>query len=128
MRQCKSIRLTLGFGYTSEWSYCMDKIKILIVDDHPMMRDALKMAFTEEEDLQVIGEASDALKAIKLLEGLTPDVILMDLLMPKMSGVEAIARITANDPEAKILVLSSMEDEDYILTCLLYTSPSPRDS
>jgi NarL family two-component system response regulator LiaR len=96
----------------------MDKIKILIVDDHPMMRDALKMAFTEEEDLQVIGEASDAVKAIKLLESLTPDVILMDLLMPKMSGVEAIARITANNPEAKILVLSSMEDEDHILTAI----------
>lgn len=96
----------------------MDKIKILIVDDHPMMRDALQMAFTDEADLQVIGEAEDAIQALKLLETLTPDIILMDLLMPNMSGLEAIAKIVETNPQARILVLSSMEDEDRIVSAI----------
>lgn len=96
----------------------MDKIKILIVDDHPMMRDALQMAFTDETDLQVIGEAEDAIEALKLLETLTPDVILMDLLMPNMNGLEAIAKIVETNPQARILVLSSMEDEERIVSAI----------
>ena len=96
----------------------MDKIKILIVDDHPMMRDALQMAFTDETDLQVIGEAEDAIEALKLLETLTPDIILMDLLMPNMNGLEAIEKIVETNPQAKILVLSSMEDEERIVSAI----------
>jgi NarL family two-component system response regulator LiaR len=96
----------------------MDKIKILIVDDHPMMRDALQMAFTDETDLQVIGEAEDAIEALKLLETLTPDIILMDLLMPNMNGLEAIAKIVETNPQARILVLSSMEDEERIVSAI----------
>lgn len=96
----------------------MDKIKILIVDDHPMMRDALKMAFETEHDLQVIGEASDPIEALKVLKKLKPDVIIMDLLMPNMNGVDAIEHITSQNPQAKILVLTSMEDEERILTSI----------
>ena len=96
----------------------MDKIKILIVDDHPMMRDALQMAFTDETDLQVIGEAEDAIEALKLLETLTPDIILMDLLMPNMNGLEAIEKIVETNPQARILVLSSMEDEERIVSAI----------
>lgn len=96
----------------------MNKIKIMIVDDHPMMRDALKMAFTGEEDLEVIGEAQDGAEALQLLETLQPDVILMDLLMPNLSGVEAIAQIVEMNPKAKVLVLSSMEDEDRIVSAI----------
>jgi NarL family two-component system response regulator LiaR len=96
----------------------MDKIKIMIVDDHPMMRDALKMAFTGEEDLEVIGEAQDGIEALQLLETLQPDLILMDLLMPNLSGVEAIAQIIEINPKAKVLVLSSMEDEDRIVSAV----------
>ena len=96
----------------------MDKIKILIVDDHPMMREALQMAFTDETDLQVIGEAEDAIEALKLLETLTPDIILMDLLMPNMNGLEAIAKIVETNPQARILVLSSMEDEERIVSAI----------
>lgn len=96
----------------------MDKIKILIVDDHPMMRDALQMAFTDETDLLVIGEAGDAIEALKLLETLTPDIILMDLLMPNMNGLEAIAKIVEANPQARILVLSSMEDEERIISAV----------
>jgi len=96
----------------------MHKIKILIVDDHPMMRDALRISFTGEDDLQVIGEASNGIEALKLLTTLTPDVILMDLLMPKMDGLETIAHIFKSNLQAKILVLSSMEDEERVVSAI----------
>ena len=96
----------------------MDKIKILIVDDHPMMREALQTAFEGEDDLEMIGEAPDAIKALKMLETLKPDVILMDMLLPEMSGLEAIEKIVEADPQAKILVLSSMEDEERIVSAI----------
>ena len=96
----------------------MNKIKILIVDDHPMMREALQTAFEGEEDIEMIGEAPDAVKALKMLETLKPDVIMMDMLLPEMSGLEAIEKIIEANPEAKILVLSSMEDEERIVSAI----------
>jgi len=96
----------------------MDKIKILIVDDHPMMRDALRISFTGEDDLQVIGEASNGIEALKLLKTLTPDIMLIDLLMPKMDGLETIGHIFKSNPQAKILVLSSMEDEERVVSAI----------
>jgi DNA-binding NarL/FixJ family response regulator len=96
----------------------MNKIKILIVDDHPMMREALRTAFEGEDDLEMIGEAPDAIKAFKMLETLKPDVIMMDMLLPGMSGLEAIEKIIEADPQAKILVLSSMEDEERIVSAI----------
>jgi two-component system, NarL family, response regulator LiaR len=96
----------------------MKKIKILIVDDHPMMREALQTAFEGEDDLEMIGEAPDAIKALKMLETLKPDVIMMDMLLPGMSGLEAIEKIIESDPQAKILVLSSMEDEERIVSAI----------
>jgi NarL family two-component system response regulator LiaR len=96
----------------------MKHIQIMIVDDHPMMREALKTSFMSEDDLQVIGEASDPLEAFTLLKSIKPDVILMDLLMPKMDGVEAIEEICAANPQAKIIVVSSMEDEERVLAAI----------
>jgi len=93
----------------------MDHIKLLIVDDHPMMREALVTALTEEKDMEVISEASSGIEGIKLAEECRPDVILMDLLMPGMDGLEAIGRILEASPQAKILVVTSLEDEDKIL-------------
>ncbi len=96
----------------------MKKIKILIVDDHPMMREALQTAFEGEDDLEMIGEAPDAIKALKMLETLKPDVIMMDMLLPEMSGLTAIEKIIEDDPQAKILVLSSMEDEERVVSAI----------
>jgi DNA-binding NarL/FixJ family response regulator len=96
----------------------MNKIKILIVDDHPMMREALQTAFEGEDDLEMIGEAPDAVTALKMLETLNPDVIMMDMLLPGMSGLEAIEKIIEINSQAKILVLSSMEDEDRIMSAI----------
>ena len=96
----------------------MNKIKILIVDDHPMMREALMTALGDETDMEVVGEAADGTEGVKLAGKLNPDVILMDLLMPGMGGLEAIARICEVIPDARIIVVTSLEDEDKILSAI----------
>ena len=93
----------------------MNLIKILIVDDHPMMRDALKMSLASENDMEVIGEVSNGVEAIAFLEGTAPNVILMDLMMPEMGGLQAITKIFGKNQQAKILVLTSMEDEEQVV-------------
>jgi DNA-binding NarL/FixJ family response regulator len=94
------------------------QIKILIADDHPMMREALRTALAEEPGMNVIGEASDGLDAIAMVKEIHPDVTLMDLLMPGMDGLEAIRRIMEADPQAKILVVTSLEDEDKVMAAI----------
>ena len=96
----------------------MDHIRILIVDDHPMMREALTAALMEEADMNVIGQASEGNEAIQLLESCNPDVILMDLLMQGMGGLEAIRKIIALNPSARILVFTSLEDEEKIMAAV----------
>jgi len=96
----------------------MKLIKILIVDDHPMMRDALKMSLASEKGMKIIGEGCNGKEALKLLSTLTPDVILMDLMMPEMNGVEAITQIFKSNPQARILVLTSMEDEEHVMAAV----------
>jgi len=96
----------------------MKKIRLLIIDDHPMMREALITAFSEEKDLQVVCEASNGVEGIKLAGECKPDVILMDLLMPGMDGLKAIAGILENNPQAKILVVTSLEDEDKVFAAI----------
>jgi DNA-binding NarL/FixJ family response regulator len=96
----------------------MDSIRILIADDHPMMREALKTALEDEKDLIIIGEASNGLEAIALAETHHPDVILIDLLMPGMNGLEAIARLVDTDPNTKILVVTSLEDEEKVTAAI----------
>ena len=96
----------------------MDKIRLLIIDDHPMMREALITALADEKDMVVVGEAGDGTEGIRLVEECKPDVILMDLLMPGMDGLEAMARIIRTNPDARILVVTSLEDEDKILAAI----------
>jgi two-component system, NarL family, response regulator LiaR len=96
----------------------MDNIKILIVDDHPMMREALQTALADETDMQVIGEASNGMEGVQIAAELAPDVIIMDLLMPGMGGLEAITLICAANPQAKILVSTSLEDEEKVLAAI----------
>jgi NarL family two-component system response regulator LiaR len=96
----------------------MEKIRLLIADDHPMMREALLTAVAEETDLEVVGEASNGIEALKLAQECKPDVILMDLLMPGMDGLEAIGKIIEVNPEAKILVVTSLEDEEKIVAAV----------
>lgn len=89
-------------------------IKVFIVDDHPVVRLGLKTMFDSEESISVIGMAGSAREAIKEVQRLQPDVVLMDLRMPEMEGVEAIAELRRVQPDARILVLTNYESDDYI--------------
>lgn len=96
----------------------MENIRILIVDDHPMMREALQSALADEPDMHVVGEASNGVEGVRLAADLKPDLIIMDLLMPNMDGLEAIAAICDVNPQAKIMVSTSLEDEEKILAAI----------
>jgi NarL family two-component system response regulator LiaR len=96
----------------------MDNIKIIIADDHPMMREALMTALEDELGIQVVGEANNGIEALQLADELAPDVILMDLLMPGMDGLEAIAKLQESHPQIKIMVVSSLEDKEKILAAV----------
>jgi NarL family two-component system response regulator LiaR len=91
-----------------------DPIRVLVVDDHPVVRRGIKSLLAEEDDLQVVGEASNGKEAIQQVANLHPDVILMDLVMPEMTGVEAIQHITASHPESRILVMTSFAADDKV--------------
>lgn len=90
------------------------KIRILLADDHTILRDGIRSLIEDESDMEVIGEAEDGIKAVKLAASLRPDVILMDLAMPLLNGLEATRQIRKNNPHAKILILTMHENEEYI--------------
>lgn len=89
-------------------------IQVLIVDDHPVVRRGLRSLLAEESDIKVLGEAVNGREAVALAAELHPDVILMDLVMPEMGGVEAIQAITAGQPDARILVMTSFAADDKV--------------
>ncbi|MFI3615689.1 response regulator [Streptococcus uberis] len=92
----------------------MDKIKVILVDDHEMVRLGLKSFLNMQKDVEVIAEASNGRQGIELASELKPDVLVMDLVMPELGGVEATLEILKEWPEAKILVLTSYLDNEKI--------------
>ena len=90
-------------------------IKVLIADDHAVVRQGLRTFLGLQEDIEVVGEAADGEQAVAEAERLAPDVVLMDLVMPGMDGVEAIRRLHELVPGARAVVLSSFIDEDRLL-------------
>lgn len=95
-----------------------EKKRIVIAEDHTILREGLRMLLSSNADFEVVGEAQDGLEAIRAAETVKPDLILMDLSMPRMNGVGAIAEIKKQSPSTKILVLTVHKTEEYILTTL----------
>ena len=93
-----------------------EKIRIVIAEDHRILREGLKALLRSHEQFTVIGEAEDGLAAIRCVNELAPDLILLDLSMPRMDGLSAIREIKSMSPETKILLLTVHDSEDYILT------------
>lgn len=89
-------------------------IRVVIADDHTILRQGLKSLLESEEDLSIVGEASNGMEAVELSEELKPDIILMDISMPIMSGFEATAAIRTKVPETKILALTQHDSEEYL--------------
>ena len=89
----------------------MDTVKVLVVDDHPLFRRGITTALANQENLEIVGEATDGLEAIEKAEEVVPDVILMDLNMPHCSGLEATQALQTKMPQVNILVLTVSENE-----------------
>jgi DNA-binding NarL/FixJ family response regulator len=92
----------------------MNTIRVLIADDHAIVRDGVRALLALSEDITVVGEAANGQQAIELARSLVPDVILMDIAMPGLGGLEATLEIRKDNPQAKILVLTQYEDREYI--------------
>lgn len=92
-----------------------DAIRILLVDDHPVVRDGIKANLEDAPDIDIVGEAATGEQALRLASELKPDIVIMDMKLPDITGLEATERLRDEVPEAKVLVLSMFEDKNYVL-------------
>ena len=88
----------------------MDPYQIILADDHPLVRSGIKRIISERADLNVLGEASDGLELLNLLNHLTPEMVVLDISMPNLRGIEAIHEIRLKLPEVKVLILTMHRD------------------
>jgi NarL family two-component system response regulator LiaR len=95
-----------------------ETIRILIADDHAIVREGLRALFATEPGLELVGEAADGLEAADKARALKPDVILLDMMMPRLDGLGAIAEIRRHDPQARILVLTSFAEDDKVFPAI----------
>ena len=95
-----------------------DKIRILIVDDHAIVRRGLQTLIASEPQMSVVGEAADGVEAVLKARALQPDVILLDLVMPRQDGVATITQIKQENPQARMLVITSFAEDDKIFPAL----------
>ncbi len=93
-------------------------IRVLVVDDHEVVRRGFRALIDEFEDMEVVAEASNGIEAVQLVEHEEPDVILMDLLMPEMDGVEATRQISAAGTKARILVITTYSGDDHVIPAI----------
>ena len=96
----------------------MDKIGVLIVDDHAVVRQGLRSLLELQEDIEVLGEAANGLEALEQTDRFLPDVVLMDLLMPEMDGIEATRRIKAVSPNTQVIVLTSFSEDEQVFSAI----------
>ena len=92
----------------------MESMKILIADDHPVVREGLSAMLNRQPDIEVVGEAENGRECVEKTRELRPDIVLMDLRMPEMDGVEAMRQIAATNPEVRFIVLTTYDNDEYI--------------
>ncbi len=92
----------------------MQKIKVLLADDHNVVRQGMRALFVMEEDIEIVGEAANGRLAVQMAKKLMPDVVVMDIAMPLLNGLEATRQITNQVPTAKVLILSTYSDDEYV--------------
>ena len=96
----------------------MDKIKILLAEDHIVVREGTKKLLESQEDFQIVGEANNGEEAVEITKKLHPDVVIMDISMPKLSGIEATKQIKALYPGTAILVLTGYDNDEYVFALI----------
>lgn len=96
----------------------MSAVRILVADDHGVVRKGLRLILERHDGLEVIGEAADGREAVRLAEELSPDIVIMDVGMPQLNGIDATAQILHRNPRAGVIILSMHSDEGYIVRAL----------
>ena len=96
----------------------MAKIKVLLADDHAIVREGVKMILAREPDFEVVGEAQDGRQALELVERMKPNVVVMDISMPGMGGIEATQQVKEGHPGVNVIALTMHEDESYVFKLL----------
>ena len=96
----------------------MDKIRILVVDDHAVLRDGIRALLAVHDDLEIVGEASEGKEAIDKAQKLTPDVVVMDIAMAGLDGLEATRRIMKKNPRTKVIILTQHNNKEYTLSAI----------
>lgn len=96
----------------------MEKINIVLADDHVLVRNGIKAMLESDSGIQVIGEAGDGVEALEVAKALHPDILVLDIRMPHMTGLEAAAKLSDYSPQTKAVILSMHDSEDYVLQAL----------
>ncbi len=96
----------------------MNPIRVLLVDDHPIVRQGVRSVLANHGDIQIVGEAENAVTLFACLETIQPDIVLLDVRMPGQSGIEITQRLKREHPEIKVIVLSTYDDDDFLLGAL----------
>lgn len=93
-------------------------LRVLLADDHGVVRKGLRFLLERQPDIEIAGEASDGREAVRLAETVDPDIVIMDIAMPMLNGIDATAQIVKRNPRAGVIILSMHSDEDYLLSAL----------
>ncbi len=96
----------------------MKRIRILIVDDHGIVRTGLRLQLEQNADFEVVGEASDGREAVSMAEEFAPDIVIMDIAMPNLNGIQATTQIVKKNPQTGVIILSMYSDETYLARIL----------